>query len=331
MGSKYNNIWNLIICMIFVHHFIMLNLMMMMMISPSFVHGEDNITHNPDSLDSSIRDNALRMLTTREDKFKTGVLYNLTLPNDANYSGVKATAIRLRSGSLWRYGGGNLSSFEIPPRIRPHPYSERVILVFQDLGNQSAVYYSVPNHTLVAPVLGLSAYDANFSLNDPGSQVELIPLKDPVLVHFPQLDGTRYNGSTAKCVKFSGMNGEVVEFSNVTMDNKCVANGQGHFSIAIPSLPLPPSSPPGRKVEKKVNNRYWRWWVIGFGVGICCLIISVVFGIVLYKFIRVRKIGKMERQSEKGEALDTIWIGSSRMPSASGIRTQPVLENSYLP
>ena len=39
----------------------------------------------------------------------------------------------------------------------------------------------------------------------------------------------------------------------------------------------------------------------------------------------------MEKVSERGESFDTVWIGKSKLPSASMVRTQPVLENSYLP
>nr|POE82213.1 hypothetical protein CFP56_49829 [Quercus suber] len=47
--------------------------------------------------------------------------------------------------------------------------------------------------------------------------------------------------------------------------------------------------------------------------------------------VKKKKIRKMEKQSEKGVAIDTFWIGGTKMPSASMIRTQPALENEYVP
>ena len=40
---------------------------------------------------------------------------------------------------------------------------------------------------------------------------------------------------------------------------------------------------------------------------------------------------EMERESENSEALNSILIGISRVPTATLIRTQPVLENAYVP
>ncbi|KAL4385787.1 hypothetical protein GQ457_15G019530 [Hibiscus cannabinus] len=44
-----------------------------------------------------------------------------------------------------------------------------------------------------------------------------------------------------------------------------------------------------------------------------------------------KKIETMEKESETGVALDTFWIGGDKMPSASMIRTQPILEHHFVP
>ncbi|KAL3517244.1 hypothetical protein ACH5RR_024146 [Cinchona calisaya] len=252
---------------------------------------------------------------------RSGILYNVSLPG--NYSGIDVSILRIRIASLW-HNGANVSFFDIPPRILPNPISTRLNFVYQNLGNLSDFYYNVPSYTFITPVMGLLAYDANSRIKSNG-MVELRSLRDhPILVHFPEISSSRVGKNsmdmtTMKCVRF-GTNGEV-EFGNVTTTNKCIAQGQGHFSIVIPSQP--PQSPIPKRKDRK-----WKWWVIGFGVGIGGLVLYVVCGILLYKFIRKKRIAKMERQSEKSEALGTIWVGSSRMPLATGIRTQPILENS---
>jgi hypothetical protein len=39
----------------------------------------------------------------------------------------------------------------------------------------------------------------------------------------------------------------------------------------------------------------------------------------------------MEAESENGVALDTTSIGRSKIPSSSMVRTQPTLEQDYVP
>ncbi|KAK6141053.1 hypothetical protein DH2020_025205 [Rehmannia glutinosa] len=119
-----------------------------------------------------------------------------------------------------------------------------------------------------------------------------------------------------RCVRFD-TNG-TLEFSNMTVKSSCVVRKQGHFSVVIPYQP-----------EK---DKAIKWWVIvGIVVGVLVLVLIVVVCIVGYKWIKRKRIKKMERMSERSVGLDTIWIGRSRMPSAAGIRTQPVLENSFVP
>ncbi|CAA2934959.1 uncharacterized protein LOC111380110 [Olea europaea subsp. europaea] len=183
------------------------------------------------------------------------------------------------------------------------------------VGNWSTLYYNVSNYTFVAPVLGLLAYDS--STRSP--HYDLIELNlmgdNPIVVRFPNVSLS----VGMKCVRFS-TNG-TVQLSNVTGNNSCMARGHGHFSIVVPSRPS----------DEMTKERVWRWWVIGFAGGIVGLILLLVVVIMVYKLIKGGKIKKMERQSERNEVLDTIWIGRSRMPSASGIRTQPELESSYIP
>ncbi|XP_049393737.1 uncharacterized protein LOC125858067 [Solanum stenotomum] len=259
-----------------------------------------------DSLDSYIHEYSIKNMSKRY----TGKLYDIPLPT--NFSGMESSIVRFRSSSFWRRGA-NFSFFKIPHRVLPWPFVKRFDIIYENLGNLSSKYYDVTNYTFVTPVIGFLAYDARRSRENYG-MVELNTMENHILIHFPP--NNDYN-KNVKCVRF--VKNGTIEFSNVTMNNTCMSRGQGHFAIVVPSL----------KPEEEKGK--WKWWVIGFGVGIVGLILLIVMGILIYKCVRLKKRGNMERQSEKSEALDDVWVGNSRMPSASGIRTQPVLENSYVP
>lgn len=89
---------------------------------------------------------------------RTGMVYNGYVPS--NLTGISISAMRLKSGSLWSRGVVAYKEFEIPKGVVEQPYVERLVLVYQNLGNWSDVYYPLPNFTYLAPVLGLLAYDA---------------------------------------------------------------------------------------------------------------------------------------------------------------------------
>ncbi|KAJ6320265.1 hypothetical protein OIU77_010427 [Salix suchowensis] len=175
--------------------------------------------------------------------------------------------------------GVNFSSFYIPPRVTPFPFVKRLSIVYQNLGNWSTLYYRVPDYSLVAPVVGFMAYDASNSSASDG------------LVHF----------------------------RNITNENTCITQGDGHFSVAVKNS----------GVDK--NSRVWIWWVIGFGSAIFALVLLGVIGFTTYKLVRSERFRGMEAESENGVALDATSIGRSKIPSASMVRTRPALEQDYVP
>nr|GLL25181.1 uncharacterized protein LOC109188618 [Ipomoea trifida]GMC91202.1 Lipoprotein signal peptidase [Ipomoea batatas] len=275
---------------------------------------------DPNSLDSFIRDFA-----SNRSRRRTGRLYEVVLP--ANFSGIEASIVTLKSGSLWMRGA-NFSLFGIPPRVLPWPYVRRLEIVYENLGNWSSSYFNPPNHTLVSPVIGLIAYEEKRSRNGSygiNSKIELNVIKDPITLHFPYISlphhNNNVNASALKCVGFQS-NG-TVEFSNVSRNRTCSVRGVGHFSLVIPTPP--------KQQKKKKKSTAWKWWVIiGSSVVLGILGLLLLIGIT-YKAVKGKRLGKMERQSEKSESLDCVWVGSSKMPCATSIRTQPALENAYVP
>ncbi|PIN26555.1 hypothetical protein CDL12_00691 [Handroanthus impetiginosus] len=263
--------------------------------------------YTQESLNSLLYDYAIKSLR----RPRTGVLYNVSLPY--NLSGMEVSIIRLRTHRLWK-NGVKFSSFEIPPRLLPRPFTNRVDLVYQNLGNWSSFYYNVPNYTFVAPVIGFLAYDSNTS----SINHELLDLNlswdNPVIIRFPNVSFD----VRMKCVRFT-TNG-TLEFTNLSEKNSCTGRSLGHFSIVVPYEPT-----------KKEKKRVIKWWMIAIAAGYVGLLLIFVCGIVGYKLFKWQRVKKMEKESEISEGLDTVWVGESRMPSAPGTRTEPVLENSYVP
>ncbi|KAK4411469.1 hypothetical protein Sango_0219900 [Sesamum angolense] len=251
-----------------------------------WLHAQASENYTQDSLNSFLYDYAFKKMP----RPLTGRLYKVSVP--VNLSGMEVSFIRLRTHSLWRKGA-NFSSFEIPPRILPWPFTRRVDILYRNLGNCKI---SIRN--------GL---------------IELNTTEDnPIVIQFPNVPLEVDKNVGVKCVRF-GTNG-TLEFSNMIARSSCASRGQGHFSVVVPYQP---------ETEKK--KRVFRWWVVGIPAGVVGLVLLLVLGVVAYKFFKWKSIREMERQSEKSEGLGTIWVGSSKMPSASGIRTQPVLETSYVP
>lgn len=112
--------------------------------------------HNADSLDAFLQDSAFKSLV--QHRPQTGALYRAFLP--ANLSGMEASIVRLRSRRLWNVGA-NFSNFQIPSRTRTMPHVKRLAIVYQDLGNWSDHYYSVPGYSMVTSVVGFMIFNAS--------------------------------------------------------------------------------------------------------------------------------------------------------------------------
>lgn len=257
------------------------------------------------SLNAFIHDYANKALV----KPRTGIVYNISLP--ANFSGIEVSVIRLRRGQFWARGA-NFSFLNIPTRIYSIPYVTRLTILYQNFGNWSSYYYKVPGYRLVAPVVGFMAYDSSNSSIMGKSKVRFCITKDPIAFHFSHVALEEKN-VTPKCVKFSADGS--FKLQNMSKPYVCNTLGQGYFSVVVP-----------HKEKKGVKI-----WVLGMGLGCAGLVLLGAVMVVIFRIVRNKKLRKMEKQSEKGVAFDTFWIGGTKMPSASMIRTQPVLENDYVP
>ncbi|KAL1360190.1 hypothetical protein HN51_005543 [Arachis hypogaea] len=266
-------------------------------------------------------------------KPKTGTIYNAQLPSNLN--GIKVSALRLRSGSLRRKGYPNYNEFEIPKGIIERPYVERLVLVYQNLGNLdlSRKYYPLENYTYLAPILGLLAYNgSDLSTRNLPELDDVKAYGDPVLIKFRNVKPVP-SGAVAKCVWFD-LKG-TSNFTNVTGEgNTCSTSQQGHFAIVVesPSAPSPAPAPAGggggggKKSHKKV------WIIVGSVLGgLALLVVLLLLVLWIQKYKEKKKMQQMERAAEVGEALNMTSIGDTMAPSATVTRTQPSLEHEYAP
>lgn len=286
-------------------------------------------------LDSLLQDYAYRAIEIP----KTGVPFDGTVPS--NLTGIKITAMRLRSGSLWKRGVDSYKEFVIPPGIIESPYVERLVLVYENLGNWSMQYYPLSGYTYLAPVLGLLAYDAS-NLSATGlAELDFKASSDhPISIKFTDVKSAP-DGSVPKCVWFD-LHG-LVNFSNVSTGNVCSALQQGHYSIVVESIPgsppLPPSpesslQPPSQVIPsgggKKIGTKFGI--IVGSVLGGLLLLTVLAFLVVCaHRYKEKKKMYEMEKAAEVGEALHMTPVGETKAPAATVTRTQPMLENEYVP
>lgn len=263
---------------------------------------------------------------------RTGVFYDGTAP--ANLSGIKISVVRLRSGSLRRKGVHSFKEFDIPVGLIVQPYVERIVFVYQNLGNWSSVYYPLPGFTYLAPVLGLLIYDAaNLSAKNL-PELDFIASKSPISINFTNAAAV-LNGMTPQCVWFN-LDG-LPEFRELMSENVCSTYRQGHFSIVVNSTGLAPSPAPsaGPNVgpipvrHKSHNSTVWK--IVG-GVlgGFVILVLAAWLLGLLLRYTQKKKVAKMEQHAEVGETLRMARVGNAQAPVAYGTRTQPMLENEYV-
>ncbi|KAK1283042.1 hypothetical protein QJS10_CPB21g01709 [Acorus calamus] len=204
------------------------------------------------SLDAVLQDYAYRAIVP---PIRTGVVHNASLPR--NITGITVSVIRLSNESLGSKGLIKLNEFEIPIELTITPYVERLALVYQNLGNWSSFYYSLPGHTFLAPVLGLLAYDARDLTATNLPELGLVVEGKPIVVRF---EGVVHSlrGGDAKCVRF-GLDG-LLEFKELESKNACLTTRQGHFSIVVDSSGEAPVPAPEMGAKNAV--KWLLCWVL---------------------------------------------------------------------
>ncbi|KAJ4832527.1 hypothetical protein Tsubulata_000085 [Turnera subulata] len=278
-------------------------------------------------LDALLQDYAYRAFV----RPRTGVPYEAVVP--ANLTGIKVSAMRLRTGSLRRKGVPMYNEFMIPPGVVAAPYVERLVFVYQNLGNWSSTYYPLQGYTHLTPVLGLLAYDASNLSATNLPELDVRAYGDPIRIKFLNV-ALNPDGPAPKCVSFD-LHG-LPSFSNAS-DNVCSTVVQGHFSIVVESIapspaPVSPIPPTPAAPRAKKKNKSKVWIVVGSVLGGSLLLVLLLFLILwVHKLKQRKKMQQMERAAEVGEALKMTPVGETKAPAATVTRTQPTLENEYVP
>lgn len=280
-------------------------------LTPFLIRGtlaKDDSKPDTSSLNNFLHDHAREVV-----KFpQLGKFYDISLKS--NYSGIKISYIQIRTPSIWTRGI-NVRAVHIPPKTRILPFVRRLDIVYQDLGNLSSCYYNVPNYRFVTPVIGFATYNGedNSPSNSSGPPPNIcLEGNNTIMIQFPDISVKKKENSTMRCVAF-GANGDI-QFSNVTVPNKCLARGHGQFSIVVPK---------SKKSSKK-------GLAIGLGVGFGILTLLLVI-LLMCRIARNKELEYMQNEPEKSENLDTAWVGSSKLPAAEWSRNFEIPENDYIP
>ncbi|KAL1556797.1 hypothetical protein AAHA92_12374 [Salvia divinorum] len=263
------------------------------------------------TLDSIIRDYTLQSYTN--NSFKTGKLYAINLPANLSAATVFADAIRLRCGSLQRYGA-RIKEFHLNKNINIHPCVERVILIRQSIqSNWSSIYYdtaALSGYQLISPILTLTAYSLH------GSNATAIDL-GPITIDFSNVTLLENKSrSSTLCASF-GTDKKVV-LSNQVGPNVCTAAKEGRFGL-VTELALMPLK--GKVSKAKIVV------VSSIAAALGAFLLSLLVIAMLVNAKKKARMDEMERRAYEEEALQVSMVGHVRAVTASGTRTAPTIEH----
>jgi len=286
--------------------FVLLLLTFLLYVSLSSAQLSPDVVVSARSLDVHLQDLAFKTLLNP----RTGVSYDAQVPT--NLTGIKVSAMRLKSGSLKSRGVLSYKEFEIPIGIVENPHVKRLVLVYQNLGNWSDTFYPLSGYSYLSPVLGLLAYSGENLSASVLRELDIKTSNKPVLVHFPNVKPVP-PGALVKCVYFD-LNGSV-HFDILLLGNVCSIVQQGHLSIVVESNA--PSPAPLKHVL----------WIGGI-----LLLMMIILGLFVVGVRRYRKgsrVQELDCVAENNEILDMTSFGDIKVPSAFGTRTRPMIEREY--
>lgn len=302
---------------------ILLSLWWLCTLTASAVSGGD-LSSSTRALDALLQDHAFRAFV----RPKTGVAYDGAAP--PNMTGIRLSAMRLKSGSLLTRGVSMYKEFEIPKGVVTQPYVQRLALLYHNLANWSIAYYPpLQGYTYLAPILGLVAYDASDLQANGLPHLFIRASAHPISIHFSQLLATPPPyGAPPKCVFFD-VNGSLA-LSDMSSDGVCTTFRQGHFSVVVESESIAAINATTRKPGDDDPSKVWK--IVGAVFGGLALL--VVLGVVVgwaSKYKRSKMMHSMETATEVGEVLFMTAVGTTKAPAAIGTRTHPKLETDYVP
>lgn len=278
-------------------------------------------------LDPRIQRIAFQALQGR--RIKTGTVYNAIVP--ADLGNITVQAVRLRAGSF-RVRGYTFNEFVFPIGVRVTPYYERVVLVYRNLGNDTAYAPSIPAGYASGQVIGVLAYSAaNLSTTEALPELTVVaPPSDPIVIRFRSPLPIPEQARCAALNNSLPTTAPVVSSTDST--GACTAGQAGDFTLLLPgpSPSPPPSPPPNPSPSPSSSSDTWKkvvGGIVGGAVGLALIVLLALLGVIIWQR---RRISNMHKASEQGPTLQTAEVGSSRAPAAASTRTGPSLENEYV-
>lgn len=278
-----------------------------------------------EGIDSSLFKYAFLALTT--GGINTGTIYNVTLA--PTLDGIQAQTIRLRTGSLKKYGLA-FNEFSIPIGASVDANSSLLVMIYRNIFNFTV--YSLPTqYEFGGPVVGIVTYSP-FNLTTFDSSSPEIPLTFPNKSIRIQVPMSRSSGTSVPLCAFFSVNGTVT-FTNLTsLPNICTSATLGDVALVLPSSnsPSPESSAPApASLESPLSTKVASHWKLI--VAITCLALAgvafcIAVALISVVWVKKMKVATVDRSVDDEEPLDTSLIGDSRAPTAVGIRTKPTLE-----
>ncbi|CAN4099692.1 unnamed protein product [Withania somnifera] len=278
------------------------------------------------SLDSLLQQYAFRELISRP-KTKTGVPYDVYVPS--NLTGIKLSAMILKTYSIKWKVHGYYKEFFIPSGIIVEPYARKLVLVYQNLGDWSSFYYPLPGYTYLTPVLGILAYDADDLHAKSVPELDILALEDPITIKFPYVQPAP-EGSFPKCVYFYSNN--LVQFGDVMDGNICETRILGHFSIVTEVNVAPSPSPSENEIapspsptadennHQAIDSKIWT-------ISLMFLFFSLL-GILF--FIAKKFVLEIKQRLHDSAAVVVPLLGNTEVPLPLEAPSRPLPENDYL-
>lgn len=259
-------------------------------------------------LDGVLQNYALEAFAARRPK--TGVAY------DGAVSGIRVSAMRLKTGALKRRGVSMYQEFQIPKGVVTHPYVERLALLYHNLANWSLAYYPpLDGYTYLAPVIGLLAYDAS----QLKTRLYIRASGQPISIDFSKLLLAQMAVAVPahpKCV-FIDVNGSVY-LSDMMWGNICTTFQEGHYSVVT-------NTSMARNDSTSTSSTRLEWWMIVGGVLVAVLALGGV------AVVARRKYEQRTSKKTVAELSEAFYMSSNGTPAAMPTRTLPKLENEYVP
>ncbi|XP_047979446.1 uncharacterized protein LOC125221369 [Salvia hispanica] len=256
-------------------------------------------------LDGVLQNYALKAFARRP---KTGVAY------DGAVSGIRVSAMRLKTGALKRRGVSMYQEFQIPKGVVTHPYVERLALLYHNLANWSLAYYPpLEGYTYLAPVIGLLAYDAS----QLKTRLDIRASGQPISINFSKLLlAPMAMPAHPKCVFFD-VNGSVY-LSDMMWGGICTTFQEGHYSVVT-------NTSIARNDSASTSSTRLKWWMIVGGVLVGALALGGV------AVVSRRMYEQRMNKKTVAELSEAFYTSSDGTPAAMPTRTLPKLENEYVP